>query len=89
LLRVSRTTDEFLKDDRYGRYALEGPLSILKQCKDLAWNPSGLDMGQDAAMSMLELLGIPPGGQFARKTSQEVARLRVEKIAKMMLHLIG
>jgi hypothetical protein len=46
-------------------------------------------MGQDAAMSMLELLGIPPGGQFARKTSQEVARLRVEKIAKMMLHLIG
>jgi hypothetical protein len=46
-------------------------------------------MGQDSAMSMLEMLGIPPGGQFAGKTSQEETRLRIEKIAKMMLHLIG
>jgi hypothetical protein len=46
-------------------------------------------MGQYSAMSKLQLLGILPGGQFARKTAQEVAGLRIEKIAKMMLYLIG
>jgi hypothetical protein len=46
-------------------------------------------MGQDSAVSMLEMLGILPGGQFARKTSQEETGLRIEKIAKMMLYLIG
>ena len=89
MLRVPRSLDEFLKDDRYGRHALEGPLSILKQRKDLAWNPSCLDMSQNSAMSEFELLGIPPCAQFARKTSQEETRFRIEKIAKMMLHLIG
>ncbi len=61
----------------------------MKQREDLARNSSGLDMSQDSAMSKLEQLGTSPGGQFTRKTSQEKVGLGIEKIAKMMLYLIG